>query len=63
MQPAYIAFLAQGFKGTIIATFAAALFSFPLGGVLALGRLSRNALLRRVSTAYIELFRTSRCCC
>ena len=58
LQPAYIAFLAQGFKGTIIATFAAALFSFPLGVVLALGRLSRNGLLRRVSTAYIELFRS-----
>jgi glutamate transport system permease protein len=58
VQPAYIAFLAQGFKGTIIATFAAALFSFPLGVVLALGRLSRNGLLRRVSTAYIELFRS-----
>jgi glutamate transport system permease protein len=58
VQPAYIAFLAQGFKGTIIATFAAALFSFPLGVLLALGRLSRNGLLRRVSTAYIELFRS-----
>jgi len=58
VQPAYIAFLAQGLKGTIIVTFAAALFSFPLGVVLALGRLSRNGLLRRMSTAYIELFRS-----
>jgi glutamate transport system permease protein len=58
VQPAYIAFLAQGFQGTIIATAAASLFSFPLGIVLALGRLSRNGLLRRVSTGYIELFRS-----
>ena len=29
-----------------------------LGVVLALGRLSRNGVLRRVSTAYIELFRS-----
>ena len=36
----------------------AAVLSFPLGVVLALGRLSRNGLLRRVSTGYIELFRS-----
>ena len=44
--------------GTIIATAVAAVLSFPLGVVLALGRLSRNGLLRRVSTWYIELFRS-----
>ena len=58
VQPAYVAFLAQGFKGTIVATFLAALFSFPLGVVVALGRLSRNGLLRRLSVAYVELFRS-----
>ena len=58
LQPAYLSFLAEGLRGTIIATTLAALFSFPLGVVLALGRLSRNGLLRRVSTWYIELFRS-----
>jgi glutamate transport system permease protein len=57
-QPAYIAFLGQGFIGTLKATALAAVFSFPLGVVLALGRLSRNGLLRRISTGYIELFRS-----
>ena len=58
VQPAYLSFLAQGFRGTIVAAVIATVFSFPLGIVLALGRLSRNGLLRRVSTAYIELFRS-----
>ena len=58
LQPAYISFLATGFRGTIIATFLAALLSFPLGVVLALGRLSGNGVVRRVSTAYIEFFRS-----
>src|SRR4051812_13777212 len=57
-EPAYLRFLADGIRGTIIATALAAVLSFPLGVVLALGRLSRNALLRRVSTWYIELFRS-----
>jgi glutamate transport system permease protein len=58
VQPAYVAFLWQGFVGTITATALASLFSFPLGVVLALGRLSRNGLLRRVCISYIELFRS-----
>ena len=57
-EPAYLRFLADGIRGTIIATALAAVLSFPLGVVLALGRLSRNGLLRRVSTWYIELFRS-----
>ena len=57
-EPAYLRFLADGIRGTIIATAVAAVLSFPLGVVLALGRLSRNGLLRRVSTWYIELFRS-----
>ncbi len=57
-EPAYLRFLWEGLTGTVIATVLAALFSFPLGVVLALGRLSRNGLLRRVSTWYIELFRS-----
>lgn len=58
VQPAYLNFLWEGLRGTVIATVLAALFSFPLGVVLALGRLSRTGLLRRVSTWYIELFRS-----
>jgi glutamate transport system permease protein len=58
IQPAYLNFLWEGLTGTIIATALAALFSFPLGVVFALGRLSRNGVLRRVSTWYIELFRS-----
>jgi glutamate transport system permease protein len=58
VQPAYLNFLWDGLTGTVIATVLAALLSFPLGVVFALGRLSRNGLLRRVSTWYIELFRS-----
>jgi glutamate transport system permease protein len=58
VQPAYLTFLWEGLRGTVIATALAALFSFPLGVVLALGRLSRHGLLRRVSIWYIELFRS-----
>jgi glutamate transport system permease protein len=57
LQLSYIQFLADGFVGTIIATALAAVISFPLGVVLALGRLSRTGLLRWVATAYIEVFR------
>jgi len=57
LQLSYIRFLADGFVGTIIATALAAVISFPLGVVLALGRLSRTRALRWVATAYIELFR------
>ncbi len=58
VQPAYLNFLWEGLTGTVIATALAALFSFPLGVVFALGRLSRNGVLRRVTTWYIELFRS-----
>ncbi len=57
VQAAYIRFLAQGLLGTLVATVIAAALSFPLGVVLALGRLSRVRALRWASTAYIELFR------
>jgi glutamate transport system permease protein len=58
LDPGYLRFLWQGFLGTIIATALAALFSFPLGVVLALGRLSRTRVLRWASVGYIELFRS-----
>jgi glutamate transport system permease protein len=57
LQLGYIQFLADGFVGTIIATALAAVLSFPLGMVLALGRRSKPRALRWVATVYIELFR------
>jgi glutamate transport system permease protein len=57
LQLGYVQFLADGFVGTIVATALAAVLSFPLGMVLALGRRSRGRALRWVATAYIELFR------
>jgi glutamate transport system permease protein len=56
-QLSYLRFLAGGFVGTITATALAAVFSFPLGVVLALGRLSRKRGPRWGATAYVELFR------
>ncbi|MGH3842887.1 MAG: amino acid ABC transporter permease [Pseudonocardiaceae bacterium] len=57
LQLSYLRFLADGFIGTIIATALAGVISFPLGVVLAFGRLSRTRALRWVATAYVELFR------
>jgi len=57
VQLSYLRFLGQGLVGTLVATAIAAVLSFPLGVLLALGRLSRARVLRWVSTAYIELFR------
>ena len=57
-QLPYLAFLAEGFVGTITATALAAVVSFPLGIVLALGRLSTVRPVRWLSTGYIELFRS-----
>ena len=58
LQPAYLGLLWQGFLGTITATALAAVFAFPLGVVLALGRLSRVGVVRWLSVGYIELFRS-----
>ena len=58
LQLAYLRFLWDGFVGTIIATALAAVFSFPLGVVFALGRLSRTRVVRWLATGYIELFRS-----
>ncbi|MDT7707300.1 MAG: glutamate transport system permease protein [Pseudonocardiales bacterium] len=57
LQIPYIRFLGQGLVGTLVATVLAAVLSFPLGVVLALGRLSRTRPVCWVSTAYVELFR------
>jgi glutamate transport system permease protein len=57
LQVSYLRFLGEGLVGTLVATAIAAVLSFPLGVLLALGRLSRTRVLRWVSTGYIELFR------
>jgi glutamate transport system permease protein len=57
VQVSYLRFLWQGVVGTIVATALAAVISFPLGVVLALGRLSKRPILRRPAIGYIELFR------
>jgi glutamate transport system permease protein len=48
----------QGIGNTFLATAVAAVVAFPFGLVLALGRLSRNRVLARISTAWIEFFRS-----
>ncbi|MCL6423162.1 amino acid ABC transporter permease [Brachybacterium sp. JHP9] len=53
----YIAFLGQGLRGTLLATAVAAVFAFPLGLLLALGRISRVRAVSWITTAWIEFFR------
>ena len=48
----------DGIGNTFLATAVAAVFAFPLGLVLALGRISHGRVLRRVSTGWIEFFRS-----
>jgi glutamate transport system permease protein len=50
--------IVQGIGNTFLATAVAAVVAFPLGLVLALGRLSRRRVLSRISTAWIEFFRS-----
>ena len=52
------ALIVDGIGNTFLATGMAAVVAFPLGLVLALGRLSKQAVLSRVSTAWIEFFRS-----
>jgi len=56
-QLSYLRFLGQGLGGTLKATAAAAVLSFPLGALLGLLRLSRNRVVRYLATGYVELFR------
>ena len=48
----------EGIGNTFLATAVAAVVAFPFGLLLALGRLSRRQVLSRVSTAWIEFFRS-----
>ncbi|MET7489686.1 amino acid ABC transporter permease [Streptomyces sp. NPDC005538] len=51
-------FLLDGLGETLLATAVAAALAFPLGGLLALGRLSRHRWTRAVARTYVELFRS-----
>ncbi|QKZ23423.1 amino acid ABC transporter permease [Streptomyces chartreusis] len=51
-------FLLGGLGHTLLATAVAAALAFPLGGVVAHGRLARNRLIRGTARTYVELFRS-----
>lgn len=53
-----VAFLLEGLWGTLLVTAASAVASFPLGGLLAVGRSGHNRVVRWLCTAYIEIFRS-----
>ena len=57
-QYSYIKFLWTGLVGTLKATAAAAVLSFPLGALFAFMRVARNRAVRWVGGFYVELFRT-----
>ena len=50
--------IVDGIGNTFLATAVAAVVAVPFGLVLALGRLSRNRVLSRISVAWIEFFRS-----
>jgi len=54
----YLRVLWQGLYGTLEATGMSALLAFPIGALLALGRLSTHRALSWISTVYIEVFRS-----
>jgi glutamate transport system permease protein len=54
----YLRVMGNGLLGTLKATGMSALLAFPLGGLLALMRLSDRGPMRWLATAYIELFRS-----
>jgi glutamate transport system permease protein len=51
-------FMLAGLKGTLIVALVASVVAFPLGALLAVGRSGRNPMLRRLCTAYVEIFRS-----
>ena len=57
-QGSTLRFLGAGLKGTFLTTVVAAVVAFPLALLLALGRLSRLAVVSRPVTAWIEFFRS-----
>jgi glutamate transport system permease protein len=58
LHPAIVRFLGDGILGTFQATLMAAVVAFPLGLLLALGRVSGRDWLRRPCTWWIEFFRS-----
>ena len=54
----YLRVLWQGLEGTLKVTGVSAVLAFPLGALLALGRLSPRRPVRWLATGYIELFRS-----
>lgn len=54
----YLKVIGNGLLGTLKATAMSALLAFPLGGLLALMRLSTRRPVRWLATGYIELFRS-----
>ncbi len=58
LNPAIVRFLGEGVLGTFQATLMAAVVAFPLGLLLALGRVSPNPPLARACTIWIEFFRS-----
>jgi glutamate transport system permease protein len=52
-----INFLLTGVGETLLVTVVAAAIAFPLGALIALGRLSHNGILRWTGRLYVELFR------
>lgn len=57
-QSSTLKFLGAGLKGTFLTTLVAAVVSFPLALVLALGRVAHGPLLPRLSAAWVEFFRS-----
>ncbi|MEW1808709.1 amino acid ABC transporter permease [Pseudarthrobacter sp. NPDC080039] len=57
-QGPYLLFLLAGLGNTLTAAAMSAVLALPLGLVLALGRLSTRTRLRRLSTGWIEFFRS-----
>ena len=51
-------FMLAGLRGTLLVTAVAAVVSFPLGTLLAVGRSGQVRLVRWVCTLYIEVFRS-----
>jgi glutamate transport system permease protein len=54
----YVRFLLDGLLQTLLCTVVSAAVAIPAGVLLALGRLSPNGLIRRLSGAYVEVFRS-----
>jgi glutamate transport system permease protein len=53
-----VAYFLDGLRGTLLVTAVSAAVAFPVGALLAVGRLSPIAVCRLLCTAYIEIFRS-----